>query len=202
MKIFLVSMIENNIWLNDPTQYVIGADEVGRGCFAGPIVGCAVKIKFSDLEHLIDVKDSKKISAKKRNSIYEKINNTDIIYAISVCDNKQIDKYGIQKSNQVVLTDSIKSVQTGKEKIFIDHFKIDIPNALSITKGEDKSIAIALASIIAKVSRDNYMIKISEKFPEYDFSNNKGYGTLKHREAILKNGLTKLHRKSFNLTPN
>lgn len=201
MKIFLVSMIENNIWLNDPTQFVIGADEVGRGCFAGPIVGCAVKINFFDSEHLIDVKDSKKLSAKKRNSIFEKINNSEIIYAISVCDNMQIDKYGIQKSNQVVLTDSIKSVQTGKEKIFIDHFKIDIPNAISITKGEDKSIAIALASIIAKVSRDNYMIKISEKFPEYDFSNNKGYGTLKHREAILKNGLTELHRKSFNLMP-
>ena len=194
-------MIEDNIWINYPAQYVIGADEVGRGSFAGPIVACAVKINSYDKEHLIDVKDSKKLTEKKRNSIFEIINNTEIIYSISVCDNKQIDMYGIQKSNQAVLINSINKVKTGGEKIFIDHFKVDIPQSESLTRGEDKSISIALASIIAKVSRDNYMIEISEKFPEYDFANNKGYGTLKHREAIKKYGLTKLHRRSFNLMP-
>ena len=109
--------------------------------------------------------------------------------------------YGIQKSNQAVLINSINKVKTGGEKIYIDHFKVDIPESESLTRGEDKSISIALASIIAKVSRDNYMIEISEKFPEYDFASNKGYGTLKHREAIKKYGLTKFHRKSFNLMP-
>ena len=78
-------MIEDNIWLNYPAQYVIGADEVGRGSFAGPIVACAVKINSYDREHLIDVKDSKKLTEKKRNSIFEIINNTEIIYSISVC---------------------------------------------------------------------------------------------------------------------
>ena len=199
--IFPHSMIENEIWKNNPNQYVIGADEVGRGCFAGPIVGCAVKINSSDSKHLTDVKDSKKLSAKKRNLIYQYITNTEIIYAISICDNTQIDKYGIQKSNEVVLTNSIKSVQTENEQIFVDHFKIDIPDTISLTRGEEKSKAIALASIIAKVSRDNYMIKISHIYPEYDFASNKGYGTLKHREAIKKFGLTKLHRSSFNLMP-
>ena len=199
--IFPHSMIENEIWKNNPNQYVIGADEVGRGCFAGPIVGCAVKINSFDSKHLTDVKDSKKLSAKKRNLIYQYITNTEIIYAISICDNTQIDKYGIQKSNEVVLTNSIKSVQTENEQIFVDHFKIDIPDTISLTRGEEKSKAIALASIIAKVSRDNYMIKISHIYPEYDFASNKGYGTLKHREAIKKFGLTKLHRSSFNLMP-
>src|SRR6056300_658014 len=176
-------MIENTIWEQNPNQYVIGADEVGRGCFAGPIVGCAVKINQKDSKHLSEVKDS------------------DIIYAISICDNNQIDKYGIQKANEVVLSESINKLMNGSEKIYVDHFNIDIGNAESLTRGEDKSISIALASIIAKVSRDNYMIKISDKYPEYDFASNKGYGTLKHRDAIFKNGLTELHRSSFNLMP-
>src|SRR5210317_1670677 len=185
-------MIENTIWEQNPNQYVIGADEVGRGCFAGPIVGCAVKI---------NQKDSKKLSPKKRNEIFNQIKDTDIIYAISICENNQIDKYGIQKANEVVLSESINKLMNGSEKIYVDHFNIDIGNAESLTRGEDKSISIALASIIAKVSRDNYMIKISNKYPEYDFASNKGYGTLKHRDAIFKNGLTELHRSSFNLMP-
>ena len=100
-----------------------------------------------------------------------------------------------------MLTNSIKSVQTENEQIFVDHFKMDIPDTISLTRGEEKSKAIALAGIIAKVRRDNYMIKISHIYPEYDFESNKGYGTLKHREAIKKFGLTKLHRSSFNLMP-
>ena len=127
--------------------------------------------------------------------------NIEIVYVISICDNKQIDKYGIQKANNVVLTDSIQKLDTGSEKIYVDHFNIDLLNVTSLTRGEDKSIAIALASIMAKVSRDNYMVKMSEKYPEYDFANNKGYGTLKHRQAIQKYGLTDLHRTSFNLMP-
>jgi len=194
-------MIELDIWEKDPAQYVIGADEVGRGCFAGPIVGCAVKINAKDTKHLADVKDSKKLTAKKRSTIYNNINETEILYALSICDNKQIDKFGIQKANQVVLSDSINKIKQGNEKIYVDHFKIDISNAVSLTRGEDQSMAIALASIIAKVSRDNYMIKISDQYPEYDFQNNKGYGTLKHREAIYKYGITELHRASFNLMP-
>lgn len=194
-------MIENSIWSENPNQYVIGADEVGRGCFAGPIVGCAVKINFRDKEHLLDVRDSKKLTSKKREAIFNTVENTDIIYVISICDNKQIDKYGIQKANNVVLTNSIQKLDTGNEKIYVDHFNIDLQNVISLTRGEDKSIAIALASIMAKVSRDQYMIKISNKYPEYDFANNKGYGTLKHREAIERYGLTELHRTSFNLMP-
>ena len=121
-------MIENNIWLENPNQYVIGADEVGRGCFAGPIVGCAVKIKYIDKEYLENVRDSKKLTSKKRETIYNTVKNTDIMYVISICDNKQIDKYGIQKANNVVLTDSIQKLDTGNEKIFVDHFNINLPN--------------------------------------------------------------------------
>lgn len=194
-------MIELNIWKQNPQQFIIGADEVGRGCFAGPIVGCAVKISSKDKKYLSEVKDSKKLSSKKRNIIFNDIQKADIVYALSICDNTQIDKYGIQKANKVVLSDSINKIKKGTEKIYVDHFKINISNAISLTRGEDKSLAIALASIIAKVSRDNYMIKISNKYPEYDFASNKGYGTLVHRNAIAKYGITDLHRKSFNLKP-
>ena len=176
-----------------------GCDEAGRGCLSGPVVAGAVILDPNKAIKGLD--DSKKLTEKKRNYIYEIINNTEISYSISVCDNKQIDMYGIQKSNQAVLINSINKVKTGGEKIYIDHFKVDIPESESLTRGEDKSISIALASIIAKVSRDNYMIELSEKFPEYDFASNKGYGTLKHREAIKKYGLTKFHRRSFNLMP-
>ena len=143
----------------------------------------------------------KNLLQKKRDNIYNVVRNTDIVYVISICDNKQIDKYGIQKANNVVLTDSIQKLDTGSEKIYVDHFNIDLLNVTSLTRGEDKSIAIALASIMAKVNRDNYMVKMSEQYPEYDFANNKGYGTLKHRQAIQKYGLTDLHRTSFNLMP-
>ena len=195
-------MIENKIWNKDPGQYVIGADEVGRGSFAGPIVASAVKINKSHEYLLGEVKDSKKLSEKKRNKIFDEISNSNISYSISECSNKIIDEVGISKANKLVLENSIEKIFTGTEKVYVDHFKIYKFSSISLIRGEDNSKAIALASIIAKVYRDNLMIEYSKKYPNYLFENNKGYGTKAHRESIKKYGLTELHRSSFNLMPN
>ncbi len=194
-------MIENKIWLKNKNQFVIGADEVGRGSFAGPIVAAAVKINKSHEYLLTEVKDSKKLSEKKRKEIFDLISINKITYSISECPNTIIDEIGISEANKMVLENSIEEIYTGNEKVYVDHFKINKFSSVSLVRGEDNSKAIALASIIAKVYRDNLMVRYSSEFPQYLFEKNKGYGTQAHRESINKYGLTKIHRKSFNLRP-
>ncbi len=194
-------MIEDKVWSEDPAKYIIGADEVGRGSFAGPICAAAVKINYSHLALLTNVKDSKKLSAKKREEIFSMVEENNIEYSFNESSNTFIDQFGIKNANEKVLTDSISDIYTGNEIVYVDHFKINDFKSISIVRGEDNCRAIALASIIAKVLRDNLMIKFSEKYPEYSFEKNKGYGTKDHREAISKYGLSNIHRKSFSLKP-
>ena len=194
-------MIEDKVWSEDPNQYIIGADEVGRGSFAGPICAAAVKINYSHLALLTNVKDSKKLSAKKREEIFSMVEENNIEYSFNESSNTFIDQFGIKNANEKVLTDSISDIYTGNEIVYVDHFKINDFKSISVVRGEDNCRAIALASIIAKVLRDNLMIKFSEKYPEYSFEKNKGYGTKDHREAISKYGLSNIHRKSFSLKP-
>ena len=194
-------MIEDKVWSEDPNKYIIGADEVGRGSFAGPICAAAVKINYSHLELLTNVKDSKKLSPKKREEIFSMVEENNIEYSFNESSNTFIDQFGIKNANEKVLTDSISDIYTGNEIVYVDHFKINDFKSISVVRGEDNCRAIALASIVAKVIRDNLMIKFSEKYPEYSFEKNKGYGTKDHREAISKYGLSNIHRKSFSLKP-
>ena len=194
-------MIEDKVWSEDPAKYIIGADEVGRGSFAGPICAAAVKINYSHLSLLTNVKDSKKLIAKKREEIFSMVEENKIEYSFNESSNTFIDQFGIKNANEKVLTDSISDIYTGNEIVYVDHFKINDFKSISVVRGEDNCRAIALASIIAKVLRDNLMIKFSEKYPEYSFEKNKGYGTKDHREAISKYGLSNIHRKSFSLKP-
>ena len=194
-------MIEDKVWSEDPAKYIIGADEVGRGSFAGPICAAAVKINYSHLGLLTNVKDSKKLSAKKREEIFSMVEENNIEYSFNESSNTFIDQFGIKNANEKVLTDSISDIYTGNEIVYVDHFKINDFKSISVVRGEDNCRAIALASIIAKVLRDNLMIKFSEKYPEYSFEKNKGYGTKDHRKAISKYGLSNIHRKSFSLKP-
>ena len=194
-------MIEDKVWSEDPAKYIIGADEVGRGSFAGPICAAAVKINYSHLALLTNVKDSKKLSAKKREEIFSMVEENNIEYSFNESSNRFIDQFGIKNANEKVLTDSISDSYNGNEIVYVDHFKINDFKSISVVRGEDNCRAIALASIIAKVLRDNLMIKFSEKYPEYSFEKNKGYGTKDHREAISKYGLSNIHRKSFSLKP-
>ena len=190
-------MIEYEIWEKDPFQHVVGADEVGRGSIAGPIVAASASLKFEHLEHLSNVKDSKKISESKRKVIYEHISKTSINISYASASNFDIDSMGINYCNKKVLSDVLTQYINKDYLIYVDHVKDVGRGVTALTKGEDKSLAIALASIMAKVYRDNFMVELSLKFPEYDLENNKGYGTKKHLNAIKKYGLRDFHRKTF-----
>ncbi len=194
-------MIEDKIWKSNPSNYIIGSDEVGRGSFAGPIGAAYVRVNYESIDLLMDVKDSKKLSPKKRNQIFELVQEKEIEYSYKERDNKFIDLYGIKLANEKVLEDSISSIFQDGDIVYVDHFKISKFNAISIIRGEDNCRPIALASIVAKVLRDNFMIEISEEYNRYAFARNKGYGTKEHRLAIQKYGLSDFHRKSFNLMP-
>ena len=194
-------MIEDQNWAKNLNQRIIGADEVGRGSLAGPIVGAAVKLEFQHLDLLSDVKDSKKLSAKKREEIYEMVKENRIEYSISECSNLHIDQNGISVSNKEVLFNSINKLYEKSDKVYVDHFKIDKFGSVSLVRGEDNSYSIALASIIAKVYRDNLMVDFGSKYPQYLFEKNKGYGTREHLNMIQKYGVCDIHRLSFNLGP-
>ena len=194
-------MIEDRVWNLNLNNYIIGSDEVGRGSFAGPIGAASVRVNYEHIDLLMDVKDSKKLSPKKRNQIYELVKESEIEYSYIERDNKFIDLYGIKLANEKVLEESISSIFKDGDIVYVDHFKITKFNAISLIRGEDNCRPIALASIIAKVLRDNFMIEISNKYSGYAFDKNKGYGTKEHRSAIKKYGLSDFHRKSFNLMP-
>ena len=194
-------MIEDQNWAKNKNQRIIGADEVGRGSLAGPIVGAAVKLEFQHLNLLSDVKDSKKLSPKKREEIYERVKENRIEYSISECSNLHIDQNGISVSNKEVLFNSINKLYQKSDKVYVDHFKIDQFGSISLVRGEDNSYSIALASIIAKVYRDNLMVDFGTKYPQYLFEKNKGYGTREHLNMIQKYGVCDIHRLSFNLGP-
>ena len=194
-------MIEDQNWTKNKNQRIIGADEVGRGSLAGPIVGAAVKLEFQLLDLFKDVKDSKKLSPKKREEIYERVKDNKIEFSISECSNLYIDQNGISVSNKEVLFNSIKKLYQKSDKVYVDHFKIDKFGSISLVRGEDNSYSIALASIIAKVYRDNLMVDFGSKYPQYLFEKNKGYGTREHLNMIQKYGVCDIHRLSFNLGP-
>ena len=194
-------MIEDQNWAKNKNQRIIGADEVGRGSLAGPIVWAAVKLEFQHLDLLSDVKDSKKLSPKKREEIYERVKENRIEYSISECSNLHIDQNGITVSNKKVLFNSINKLYQKSDKVYVDHFKIDQFGSISLVRGEDNSYSIALASIIAKVYRDNLMVDFGTKYPQYFFEKNKGYGTREHLNMIQKYGVCDIHRLSFNLGP-
>ena len=180
-------------------NYIGGIDEVGRGPLIGPVVAaCVVLPKDLYIEGLTD---SKKLSEKKRNYYYEVICEKAIAIGIGVVDEKRIDEINIYEATKIAMKEAIKQVesQINLEHVLIDAMKLDldIPST-SIIKGDAKSISIAAASVIAKVTRDKMMYDLNKIYPMYDLKNNKGYGTKKHMEAIKTYGITKYHRVTFN----
>ena len=178
---------------------VCGTDEVGRGPLAGPVVAAAVIIphELRKLDFIPDIGDSKKLTPKKRDYLYEKIINN-FPYAIVEITPQEIDEINILQA-------SLKAMKISCEQLpKIDHALIDGNKApalscqvTTIIKGDSKSITIAAASIIAKVHRDRIMAALHEKFPDYGWKNNAGYPTKEHRDAIITHGITLHHRRSF-----
>jgi ribonuclease HII len=181
----------------DGFQYIAGVDEAGRGPLAGPVYAAAV-ILPEDI-FIEGINDSKKLSEKKREALFDEICQKAIAYSICSVDEKRIDKINILNATFEAMNEAVNSLQTTPDYVLIDGNRIkgmEIPHE-TIVKGDAKSISIAAASILAKVSRDRFISAMAEKYPEYGFEKHKGYGTAAHNEAILKYGPCPIHRRTF-----
>ena len=177
-----------------------GTDEAGRGCLAGPVTAAAVILKKNFLNN--DINDSKKISKKNRYKLKDIIEKEALEFSFTHIFPKKIDEINILNSSILAMQKSIGKLFTKIDLIIVDGNKFksykNIPHQ-TIIKGDEKFLSIAAASIIAKTERDNDMNKIHKEYPQYGWDKNKGYPTKFHKEAILKYGITKYHRKSFKL---
>lgn len=197
LKLKEMSEIENSLY-EKGVEVIAGVDEVGRGPLAGPVVtACVVLPKGWDIPGL---DDSKKISEKKREEMYDIIMEKAVCVSIASNDNERIDEINILEATKEAMLSAINKTD---EKVHIDHILIDaltldtdIPQS-GIVKGDAKSISIAAASIVAKVTRDRLMCEYAKEYPGYSWEKNKGYGTKAHYEGIDELGITPLHRKTF-----
>ena len=207
---------EKKIWKKG-YEFIIGVDEVGRGSFAGPVVAGAVVFKRNSKFKeglLLEINDSKLLSPRKREVLSKEIKREASLYAVSIVGVSKINKVGIGKTTKISIRKVIKTIlwkiiekNKNNSSIFVlaDGFHIKYIRGIglikqkAIIKGDRKSISIAAASIIAKVYRDRLMRKLNRKYPGYGFARNKGYGTKFHRDALKRQGLSRVHRTSFNL---
>lgn len=178
-------------------EIICGVDEAGRGPLAGPVYAAAVILPKGHLVEGAD--DSKKLSEKKRDMLFDKIINECVCYSIGTASEQEIDEINILQATFLAMRRAVEGLAVKPDIALIDGNKkpgLDIEE-WDIVKGDAKSASISAASIIAKVSRDRYMLEMAEKYPEYQFEKHKGYGTKLHYEMIEKYGISPIHRKSF-----
>lgn len=177
-------------------KYIAGVDEVGRGPLAGPVVCAAVIMPLDKLIEGID--DSKKVSEKKRNTLSELIKENAICYNIAEVSPKIIDEINILEATKLCMKNALEGLNIKPDVALVDALTLntDIP-VVNIIKGDYLSYSIGAASIIAKVYRDNLMVDLAKKYPEYSFEKHKGYGTAVHINAIKQYGPSEIHRQSF-----
>ncbi|MCX6252659.1 MAG: ribonuclease HII [Bacteroidetes bacterium] len=175
-----------------------GCDEAGRGCLAGPVFAAAVILPKNFQNDAL--RDSKKLSLRQRLSLRPLIEKQALAWAVASVEPDEIDSINILNASFLAMHKAINSLKTIPQLLLIDGNRFrpykNIPH-ICIIKGDDKYLSIAAASVLAKTNRDDYMIRIHSEFPQYNWSGNKGYGTLVHREAIARYGMTLYHRKSF-----
>lgn len=178
-----------------------GCDEAGRGCLAGPVVAAAVILPQGFLHPLLN--DSKKLSDKQRRFLRPIIEQNAIAYCVGFVSNQEIDKINILQASFLAMNRAVEGLKQKPELLLIDgdRFKnqSDIPFEC-IIKGDSLYQSIAAASILAKTYRDDYMLNLHKEFPFYHWDKNMGYPTKQHRQAIIENGISPFHRKSFNLS--
>lgn len=179
-----------------------GTDEAGRGCLSGPVVAAAVILPM-DFTHEY-LTDSKQLSEKRRDKLRIIIEQKAIAFGVSFIHQKEVDKLNVLQVSIEGMHRAIRSLEVIPEFIIVDGNKFrpfeKIPYQ-TIVKGDAKFLSIAAASVLAKTYRDEYMRKIDEEFPMYNWRKNKGYPTQEHRDAIIKYGINKYHRRSFKLIP-
>lgn len=177
-------------------RLIVGIDEVGRGPLAGPVVAAAVILpeKFQ----LLGVNDSKKLSAKKRDELYDEIQNQAISIGIGMVDHNKIDEINIYQASKLAMEIALEDLCFIPDYLLIDAMKLDvnIPQK-SLIKGDARSVSIAAASIVAKVIRDRLMEDYAKMYPGYGFENNAGYGTKEHLIGLETQGICTIHRKTF-----
>lgn len=187
--------IENNLH-HLGAKYIAGVDEAGRGPLAGPVFAAAVILKPD--AKFTHVDDSKKLSEKQRLLALEEIKAQSISISIGISSVEEIDLINIYRASREAMLSAIKHLKVKPDYLLIDAMpiEIDIPSE-SIIKGDQKSISIACASIVAKTARDAYMLEMDKLFPNYGFKNHKGYGTKEHLLALETYGITPIHRKTY-----
>lgn len=177
---------------------VAGIDEAGRGPFAGPVVCACVIMPLEEDKIIEGINDSKKLSAKKREFLYEKIKENAISYSIYVIDERKIDEINILQATKLGMKKALESLNIVPNTVLIDAVKIDTDiNQVPIIKGDSLSYNIAAASILAKVYRDKLMEEYAKEYPLYNFEKHKGYGTKEHILLLRKYGKCPIHRNSF-----
>lgn len=187
-----------NDYLAKGYKYIAGIDEAGRGPLAGPVCVASVIMPLDEESIIEGINDSKKLSEKKRELLYDKITNKAIAYHIELVDEETIDTINILNATKVGMMSCIEGLSVKPDVVLIDAVKItsDV-ETVSIIKGDQLSYSIACASILAKVTRDRLMLEIDKQYPEYQFAKHKGYGTKAHIEALKKYGKCPRHRNTF-----
>ena len=188
--------IENSLY-EKGYENIAGVDEAGRGPLAGPV--CAAAVILPKGLVIEGINDSKKLSEKKRDMLFDEIISKAVAYSVQFSDPDVIDKINIKQATSLAMHNAVKELSVVPSYVIIDgkdNIPYDIPYEYVI-KGDAKSQSIAAASILAKVSRDRLMVALDEKYPEYGLKKHKGYGTAMHIKAIQEYGVTDIHRKSF-----
>ena len=178
-----------------------GCDEAGRGCLAGPVVAAAVILPQGFLHPLLN--DSKKLSDKQRRLLRPIIEQNAIAYCVGFVSNQEIDKINILQASFLAMNRAIEGLKQKPELLLIDGNRFNNKTDIAfecIVKGDSLYQSIAAASILAKTYRDDYMLNLHKEFPKYHWDKNMGYPTKQHRQAIIENGISPFHRKSFNLS--
>lgn len=187
---------EEKLWKNGHT-YIAGCDEVGRGPLAGPVVASAVVL--DPLHPIAGLNDSKKLSEKRRKELFEEINRHALAVSTVFISPGEIDEINIYQASKKAMMEAINSLNVKADFVLSDAMPLgglDVPFE-SIIKGDAKSASIAAASIVAKVTRDAYMVKVAKEYPMYGFEKHKGYPTKMHKEALLVHGVCPIHRKTY-----
>ena len=185
---------------------VVGIDEAGRGPLAGPVVAAAVMFvrPKTEVKSWREIKCSKSLSALEREKVFNKVaKHPDVVWGLGIVSEKVIDKINILEATKLAMKKALEAVDPGEVVVIIDgNFQIETTlEQKSVIRGDEKIKECSLASIVAKVKRDEIMDDYHKKYPQFGFDSHKGYGTKRHREAIKKHGPSLIHRKSFNLLP-
>ncbi len=190
-------LLYENEKYNNGYNIICGVDEAGRGPLAGPVYAAAVVLKRG--QTIEGINDSKKLSEKKRELLFDKIIAQCEDYSIGTASEKEIDEINILQATFLAMKRAVEGLSLRPDCALVDGNQVPPLNCdvETVIKGDSKSESIAAASILAKVSRDRYMLEMAEKYPQYGFEKHKGYGTKLHYEMIEKYGICEIHRKSF-----